>query len=335
MRSVLALDPQPEVMSELWKRWDINGSGEIEFDEFSRLVGSEHSGTGLLVRSHDVKQVQDMIRENIEARVRDGGHALLGAFHFFDRDRSGKLTYSEMASGLKKLAGIVLDDGTFAKLMEQYDPTRTGSINFEQFTRYVMGSGRGQGLGLPASSAHSKATSASSTWSIEQLERQMKSKIEKSWTQVQNAMHTADVDRSGSLDPTELRNVIEKFCFALPDSLFDQLYARLPKTTSGEIPLVLFTEYFRDGIESMEGAVLSPPTTAEQAAAFIASRIEENLPSGSGGLLKAYKMFDRDRSGAIEHSEFLEVSALDVIVHCRGLPACLTSASSRNSERCS
>jgi Ca2+-binding EF-hand superfamily protein len=154
-------------------------------------------------------------------------------------------------------------------------------------------------------STHTKAAAAMSTWSIEELERGVKEKMEANWSQVESSMRAADVNRSGALSPVELRDMLEKFCFALPDQLFDDLYARLPHLPNGEVSINQYLDYFR-GMEDTSGKLLAPPMTADKAASFIASRIEESLSSGNGGLLQAYKMFDRDRSGGISHKEFLK-----------------------------
>eukprot|EP01051_Picozoa_sp_SAG22_P020434 SAG22_NODE_4132_length_1374_cov_1.377255_1_plen_89_part_00 len=87
----------------------------------------------------------------------------------------------------------------------EYDPDGSGSIDIKKFTRYVMGSDKGDALSFQQSGEGTKAAAASATWSVEQLERGIKGKMEKSWTQVQNAMRQADRDKSGALSVAELR----------------------------------------------------------------------------------------------------------------------------------
>ena len=137
IRTVLGLDPAPAVLDELWTRWDADVSGQLTFEEFGRLFGRRRDQKNL-VTSDNINVIKRMVREAIESRVPDNGLQLRGAFHFFDKDRSGSLNYAEMAAGVEKLAGVVLDDAIMAKLMDEYDPERKGEINFQDFTRCVL-----------------------------------------------------------------------------------------------------------------------------------------------------------------------------------------------------
>ena len=300
------MDVSPQNLSTLFSRFDTDGTGTICFSEFMEMFG-EKSTEKNLVTIKNVGEVQNQIRESIEARLDGGGGGgLLKAFKFFDRDRSGSLTYHEMAEGIARYANMNLEGSMLAKLMEKYDPDNSGAIDFNKFVTHVMGSSQSDGSSVDRSSAAKASTRASSSWTIGQLEQAIKKKMERSWTQIQDACRSADLDNSNTISSDELRGLLEQFCFVLDDKQFDELAQRLQIADGGEVSYDDFMRYFAR-LGGTFYKTLPASMSIPEARVAIQEKIVAKLEGGPGGLLRAFKMFDRDRSGGLSYDEFATV----------------------------
>ena len=300
------MQPDPTTLDTLWSRWDPHNSDSICFQDFAAVFRDKKMASNM-IKTKDVKEVKRLVQEAINARLNgSGGGDLLKAFQYFDRDRSGRLSYEKMTAGLNSYTGLQLDEGMCALLMEEYDPERVGYIDFNGFASHVMGSRRGENLSFNNEFMASAATKAPATWSLPQLEAAIKKKMEKSWTQMLSDLQTADLDGSCTLSKEDLRGLLAKFAFSLDDKVFEQLCMKFNPSANGEVSIDAFMQYFAK-LDGMEGILLSPGMTVEAAQKFIAEKIEGRLQPGNGGLLRAYQMFDRDRSGHIDYDEFEQV----------------------------
>lgn len=303
VRNRLHMQPDPTTLDTLWSKWNPNGSDSICFDEFAAVFRDKTSATNM-IKGKTTKEVKQLVREAIQARLDGSGNRdLLKAFHFFDRDRLGCLSYDQMTAGLNRYTGLLLDEGMCARLMDEYDPESKGYIDFNGFATHVMGSGRGESLSFNNEFVVSSATKAASTWSLPQLEAAIKKRMEKSWTQMHSNLIEADLDATGSLSKDELRNMLAKFAFSLNDEVFEQLCSKFHPDAKGEVSIDRFLQYFAK-LDGMEGIHLSGRIKVEAAQNFIAEKIHDRLQPGNGGLLRAYQLFDRDRSGRIDYDEF-------------------------------
>lgn len=311
----LGMDVTPQTVDSLFRRWDTNGGGSLCFSEFMELFGVKSTEANL-VTTKDVKEVQNQIRDSIEAHLDGGGGGgLLKAYKFFDRDRSGNLTYDEMAEGIAKYANVNISPSMLAQLMEKYDPEYTGSIDFNKFVHNVMLSSEKDSSSFNNQASGKAGSRASSSWSIEQLEQAIKKKMERSWTQIQDACRSADIDNSNTISREELRGLLEHFCFVLNDKQFDALAERLNMTDGAEVSYDAFMKYFAR-LGGSYYHTLSADMSVDEARKVIQEKISSKLTGGPGGLLRAFKMFDRDRSGSLSYMEFAnvlrEVAMIDV-----------------------
>jgi calmodulin len=94
---------------------DDDGSGEIEFDEFLRLMTS---------KINDGDTVEEM-RE---------------AFLVFDRDRSGSVTASELKHVMNNFGETVTDEEVEA-MIQQADADGDGELSFEDFYQFIKSKG--------------------------------------------------------------------------------------------------------------------------------------------------------------------------------------------------
>merc|ERR1712118_142763 len=94
---------------------DDDGSGEIEFDEFLRLMSS---------KINDGDTVEEM-RE---------------AFLVFDRDRSGSVTASELKHVMNNFGETVTDEEVEA-MIQQADADGDGELSFDDFLQFIRKKG--------------------------------------------------------------------------------------------------------------------------------------------------------------------------------------------------
>lgn len=294
----------------LFGRFDSDGTGQITFEEFMEIFGQKATDANLL-QSKNIQEIKTVIRESIESKLDGGGGGgLLKAFKLFDRDRSGSLTYAEMAEGINRYTNMTLQGPTMAKLMQEYDPQYTGRIDFHQFTRHVMGSAKGEQssvAGTGQKSAHATRR-ADSAWPVEKLEQEIKSKLERAWTQVMDACRTADMTSTNTISPAELRGILHQYCFVLSDAQFEQILQRCAgsRQADGELPYEEAMRYFAR-LGGTYYKTLDSSMTLADAKAAIQEKILSKLQGGDGGLLRAFKMFDRDRSGSLSYTEFAKI----------------------------
>ena len=131
-----------------------------------------------------------------------------------------------MASGIERYANMLLEPSMLAKLMKIYDPEYSGSIDFHKFSANVMGSSTMDASSIVKVDRKKASAKAQPSWSLKQLELAIKSKMERSWTQVKESLRDADIDNSNTINKAELRGLLEQFCFSMDDYQFRQVSNR-------------------------------------------------------------------------------------------------------------
>lgn len=107
--SKLGETPTEEELEDMIRAVDLNGDGEIDFEEFIGLM-----------------------RLRMDERQRDPEEDLRDAFNMFDADRSGYIDRDEVRLLMKKLAQTLTEEEIDA-IMEEVDTDGDGEISFEEF----------------------------------------------------------------------------------------------------------------------------------------------------------------------------------------------------------
>lgn len=105
----LGESPTDEEIEEMILAVDVNGDGEVDFEEFLALMRLRMGESG----------------EDAEQHLRD-------VFNMFDSDSSGYIDRDELRALMKKLAQTLKDDEITA-IMEEADVDGDGEISFEEF----------------------------------------------------------------------------------------------------------------------------------------------------------------------------------------------------------
>merc|ERR1719326_1287094 len=114
-RELQLTEEQVEEFKEAFAVFDEDGSGQIEFEEFLRLMAS---------KINEGDTVEEM-RE---------------AFLVFDRDRSGSVTASELKHVMNNFGETVTDEEVEA-MIQQADEDGDGELSFEDFYHFIQSKG--------------------------------------------------------------------------------------------------------------------------------------------------------------------------------------------------
>lgn len=107
--SKLGEKPTDDELEDMIRAVDLNGDGEIDFEEFISLM-----------------------RLRMDERQRDPEEDLRDAFNMFDADRSGFIDRDEVRALMKKLAQTLTEDEIGA-IMDEVDTDGDGEISFDEF----------------------------------------------------------------------------------------------------------------------------------------------------------------------------------------------------------
>jgi Ca2+-binding EF-hand superfamily protein len=268
-----------------------------------------------VVRLDDVQIAKEMVREAVYSRA-GANHktALTKCFKWFDRDRNGSIDYEELCLGIEN-AGMKLESSMLAKLMVEWDPESKGELNFEEFTTRVMGSCSQDGVtmtkeSLQAFQSAPRLGAYARSWPVDKLMRAIKLKMERTWSQVEAAFRDTDPHRTNRVTREEVRTTLRRFCYDLEDkqwaAVMEDFDAAHGTHGSTHVHYDAFMQHF-GRVTSTYYQNLGDETSVKQAREIIRETIESKVASGDGTLLRAFKLFDRDRSGALSYQEFAEV----------------------------
>eukprot|EP01052_Picozoa_sp_SAG31_P043075 SAG31_NODE_7061_length_1800_cov_1.089947_1_plen_219_part_10 len=169
-----------------------------------------------------------------------------------------------------------------------------------------MGSKNTDASSIGSVAAKKAQSRANPSWSTQQLEQGIKSKMERQWSQVKDALKSADIDHSNTINKAELRGLLERFCFSMNDQQFAQVASRFFVNGSDEVSYDDFMLYFAKlgGTYYLE---LGDHVSVDEAKRIIVEKINDKISGGTGGLLRAFQLFDRDRSGSLSYEEFAQI----------------------------
>ena len=194
-----------EYMAPIFTHLDAARTGTCEFSAFLDLFSPPRWQEGVRVGSTpveddrkavlrvDVQTAKELVREAVISRAGSNPKtALTNSFKYFDRDRNGRIDYDEIALSIEN-AGIKFESSLLAKLMVEYDPKGKGTLDFSEFAERIMGASINDGLtltkeALQAFQATARLPPNARSWDINELEKAIKLKMERKWSQIQSAL---------------------------------------------------------------------------------------------------------------------------------------------------
>ncbi len=273
------------------------------------------------------------------------------AFKQMDTDRSGSLSAAELKAVLDSYCYRVPDE-IFANMLALFDADGDGEISFHEFMtqvkRSVGESGYNQDLNIQtvqpeksvfgSSGYDSRASEANKARNRRKKTNdtlvKILHKIEERHSTVRAAFRKVDRDNSGSLDPEELRSILESTGYKIDDDTFIDILAIFDKDQDGQINYREFLAQVKDIMQGGEtdegmGVQLSKKealnrgrqggiikgeltsiqksrtsgVTAGAALRFLCEKIHEKW----GDITKSFRMLDWDKSGTIGPDELRAV----------------------------
>ncbi|CAL1543767.1 unnamed protein product [Lymnaea stagnalis] len=121
MLTCMGMEVSEEEVGTLMKELDKNGNGKIEYREFKAFM-------------------QDEMRRSEES-PREQEKAIRMAFKVFDQNGDGVIDATELRTAMKNL-GEPLSDKELNDMMKEADIDKDGKINYEEFIRIWLESGK-------------------------------------------------------------------------------------------------------------------------------------------------------------------------------------------------
>ncbi len=131
-------------LDSLFRKFDSNGNGKLDYEEFSSYIARMGSGNNPNVNpvfgiSRDPpNQVLDKIKQVLKARGTYGIRSLGGVFRRMDNSKDSKLDRAEFMWGLRE-NGHVLTPSEFERIFKYFDKNNDGKIDYNEFLRGLRG----------------------------------------------------------------------------------------------------------------------------------------------------------------------------------------------------
>lgn len=294
---------------DIVKKIDENGDGKIHFTEFMALFGpgSTNAGRGnaiSTITSMSVPKAKDLISEKIRGRLAGGPSEMRRAFQFFDRDGGGTIDLDEFAHGLAQFCGLKFSDSILKALMKSWDTDETGELDYVKFCKVVMGSTGAAAETSFVNDAHARAVASDSQGNSTQfLRRKVRQEMRSLLTDFKH-----QADKNGNVTPEQLNDILYKHDIIMADKDFAKMITEMDEDGDGELSYSEFLNYFTPGQadEAVVSAVVDNIPVAK-AIAMIREKVEARLEGGPGGLLRAWRVFDDDRSGEVPFAAFSKI----------------------------
>lgn len=206
------------------------------------------------------------------------------AFEAFDADRSGYLDYRELRNALR-LYGFDTTAFEAASILAAYDADPDGQLDLIEFAKLVRDAEDGTVQSMPGMSAARAAA--------EVARREAEAAVPR---RVRAAFDAFDRDRSGTLDPRELRRALHFYGADVSTEVAASVLAAYDANPDGRLDVNEFARLVAD-VEA-GGAWASAPSMRGSLAPQRMSRFA--VPSR---VRAAFEAFDHDKSGALDVRE--------------------------------
>lgn len=135
---------KPQEIEAVFNKYDTNGNGKLDYEEFASFFARKGSGNNPNVNPvfgisrEPPNQVLQMVNETLKAR---GAHGIRGmgiVFRRMDNSRDRRLDRAEFMWGLRE-SGFNLSPAEFERIFKYFDRNNDGKISYEEFIVALRG----------------------------------------------------------------------------------------------------------------------------------------------------------------------------------------------------
>jgi len=131
-------------LDALFKKYDANGNGKLDYEEFASFFARKGSGNNPNVNPvfgisrEPPNQVLDKIKATLKARGAHGIRGLGIVFRRMDNNRDKKMDRHEFMWGLKE-NGHTLSPSEFERIFKYFDKNNDGKVSYDEFLTGLRG----------------------------------------------------------------------------------------------------------------------------------------------------------------------------------------------------
>jgi Ca2+-binding EF-hand superfamily protein len=236
----------------IFRRFDADGTGDIDVNEFCRTLDSAN-GSALVAVEAKVCALGDRFRRN--------GQTVADAFCAFDRNFDGLLTRDEWVRAMRTFAWDLSDTESDA-IFRRFDVNGDGYMNIAEFDTFFKdaiarcGNVYSQGTGSMGPSYQTTpstygvlpvyvAPAAEEPWEIEVLDTVRSCLgVGRSGMTITEVFRRLDYDHSQTMSPIEFQRMVTAYRPDLTAAHVDSLFRKVNTSNTGQIVLSEFIRRF-------------------------------------------------------------------------------------------
>ena len=256
-------------IDRILKWFDPNGTGRIMYKAFcEKLLGEQSSSTAGSAQ-HDPRKLMIKLGQNI----RKTGLSLREAFEVFDTNLDGKIERHEFFKVFTDLR-VNISNIEIQELWESLPKDKSGYLHYQEFCNSLENQ--------PVIEVEGPVTVT-----INMLRQKVAMEIINKGTKIRQIFKAFDKNSTGHLSRSQFRECLEMFKLGIDTAEIEMLLQEADTNRDGLINY----EEFCDLVNPLGNTL----------------KIFSRLIKSSGKTLKdVFNLFDKDRSGAISHTEFRE-----------------------------
>jgi Ca2+-binding EF-hand superfamily protein len=284
----------------LMSKIDADGSGSVSYQEFMKYFakgGKDDKELSRAVTGISVPQAKQMIREKIEGRMEGGPAGLRRAFQMFDGDGSGSISKQEFIDTLKLHCMLEFEKPIIDACLKDM---AGDEMNFNEFTTIVLGSSNADRASVgPSLSAMSQVNDDNGN-----SEQMIRRKVREHWKSLHVAFKHGDRYQTGKIDVNLLKRVLDNHQINLPDRLWDEVIEKLDPKNTNKVSYTEFLKPYSKGSDFDKQAMATLKVSSKaEAKKMIQDKLEGRIQGGPAGLRRAFQFFDRDGGNSISKEE--------------------------------
>ena len=268
---IMGLGMSDTEIERLFKYFDPRNSGRIDYKVFCDKV----------MQTYDTQKTgswEEVMIDKVRNRIQEKKLSIRDAFLAFDENKDGNISSAEFLKTFK-IMELGMTDNEINRLMNYFDPQRTGNIDYQSFCERV---------------AQKKTPKTDEPWEEVMLNKVRNRLIEKNLS-IREAFLAFDENRDGSISSAEFFKAFKIMDLGMTDNEINRLMNYFDPRKTESIDYKIFCD-----------RVAQSKTTnkdegwEENMIKQVRNRIQEKKLSAR----EAFAAFDENRDGTISSAEF-------------------------------